>query len=388
MTCLDKNRFFGYNEGRNRRERKCMNDPHSQNEKKPPSRGLLLLFVGVLAGVILTLAIVGAIVLISRRTVSPPDLPSDVEILSEDPEKTPLFDGNVTLPPLDRDGAKTPDLGAEVAVLLDVSSGKVLASKGGQNKFFPASITKIMTMVVACERLSLEDLDEKATMTEEVYNYVREGGYKDSSVFAFYPGEEIKIRDLLFGVGVKSCSDCTLLLIRKLAASEEEFVGWMNAKAKALGMNATHFDNVIGYESEDNYSTAEDLAILLTYALECDLIREILSSPSYTFYYGAYMKSGEWKDDIRGTFFSTLFNANGTGRIADYEKEIGKKFSLAAGTLDGGKTGSLKFGSNWAYSLASYATIGGKVYVSIVGNSSSSAGLMKDVKALFDGYAK
>ena len=365
-----------------------MNDPHSQNEKKPPSRGLLLLFVGVLAGVILTLAIVGAIVLISRRTVSPPDLPSDVEILSEDPEKTPLFDGNVTLPPLDRDGAKTPDLGAEVAVLLDVSSGKVLASKGGQNKFFPASITKIMTMVVACERLSLEDLDEKATMTEEVYNYVREGGYKDSSVFAFYPGEEIKIRDLLFGVGVKSCSDCTLLLIRKLAASEEEFVGWMNAKAKALGMNATHFDNVIGYESEDNYSTAEDLAILLTYALECDLIREILSSPSYTFYYGAYMKSGEWKDDIRGTFFSTLFNANGTGRIADYEKEIGKKFSLAAGTLDGGKTGSLKFGSNWAYSLASYATIGGKVYVSIVGNSSSSAGLMKDVKALFDGYAK
>ena len=68
-----------------------MNDPHSQNEKKPPSRGLLLLFVGVLAGVILTLAIVGAIVLISRRTVSPPDLPSDVEVLPDDPEKTPLF---------------------------------------------------------------------------------------------------------------------------------------------------------------------------------------------------------------------------------------------------------------------------------------------------------
>lgn len=365
-----------------------MNEQPKKTEKKPIPKELFVLLAGVLAGVILTLSVFGVVYLISHRRVTPPDLPTEVEVLPSDPEKTPLFANEVTLKSLDRTGAKTPDVGAEVAVLLDVSGGKVLASKNGQAKFFPASITKIMTMVVACERLSKEDLDEKVTMTEEIYNYVRQGGYKGSSVFPFDPGDEITIRDLLFGTGVKSYSDCTLLLVRKLAASEEEFVSWMNEKAKAIGMNATHFDNVIGYESEENYSTAEDLSLLVAYALGCDVIREVLGATEYVFYYGGYTKSGEWKEGIRGTFFSTLFNANGTGRIADYEKETGKKFSLAKGSLDGGKTGSLKFDSNWAYSLASFATIEGKTYVSIVGNSASSAGLMKDVKALFDSYAR
>ena len=363
-----------------------MNDPKKEALKTGLPKWVVPLVAGFLSGVILTLAVVGLIAVASRRPKVPKDLPTDVEVIPEDPEKTPLFAGGAALPALDRSSAKTAVTGAEVAILLDVSTGRVIASKGGQSKFFPASITKIMTMVVACERLAVEDLDEKVTMTDELYNYVRQGGYKGSSVFPFDPGDEITVRDLLYGTGVKSYSDCTILLVRKLAESEEEFVGWMNEKAKALGMSATHFDNVIGYESDDNYSTAEDLARLTAYALGCDLIREVLGTTEYGFYYNGYTKAGDWKENIHGTFYSTLFNANGSGRIADYEKESGKKFSLAKGMLGGGKTGSLKFGSSWVYSLASYAVIDGKTYVSIVGNSDSSAGLMKDVKALFDGY--
>ena len=363
-----------------------MNDPKKEAQKTRLPKWLIPLAAGFFAGVILTLAVVGIVYAASRRPYIPPDLPTDVEVLPNDPEKTPIFENATPLPALDHSATKTAALGAEVAVLLDVSTGKVLASKEGQKRFDPASITKIMTLIVACERLSEEDLDEKVTITEEIWTYAQTGGYKDTDAFGFDPGDETTIRALLFGIGVSSFSDCTVPLVRKLAASEEEFVGWMNQKAQELGLTSTHFDNAVGYESENNYSTVEDLAVLTAYALKCDRIREILSSSSYVFYFSGYTKSGEWKEGIRGTFYSTLFNANGKGRIADYEKDTGKKFSLAKGTFDGGKTGSLKFDSKWKYSLASFATIDGKTYVSVVGNSSSSAGLMKDVKSLFDGY--
>ena len=362
-----------------------MNDPKKEAIPTKLPKWVLPLVAGFLSGVILTLAVVGLITVASRRPKVPKDLPTDVEVIPEDPEKTPLFAGAKALSSLSFTSAKNADLGAEVALLLDVSNGRVIASKNGQAKFYPASITKVMTLVVACERLSLEDLEETVTITEEIWNYAQSGGYKGTDAFRFDPGDEMTVRTLLYGIGVSSFSDCTVALVRKMASSEEEFVGWMNQKAKEMGLASTHFDNAVGYESEENYSTAEDLAILLTYALECDLIRDILSCQSYVFSFSGYNTAGVWKEGVKGTFFSTLFNANSAkrSRMLSYEESTGKKFALAKGTLDGGKTGTLT-----TYSLASYATIDGKTYVSIVGNSASSASLMKDVKALYDGYVE
>lgn len=363
-----------------------MNDQKTSPEKKPVKWQIVLL-AGVLVGALLVLGIFGIVRLASRPKI-PSDVPTNVEVLPDDPEKTPLFSGASTNLSLSFDGADTPSVSGNVAILADLSSGKVLAAKDVDTRYEPASLTKVMTLIVACERLAKEDLDEKVTMTEEIYNYARAGGYKGASVFSLDPGDTLTLRDLLYGSGVQSLADCTILLVRKLAESEEEFVGWMNDKAKALGMKNTHFDNAIGYESEGNYSTASDLVRMINYALQCDLIKEILSKPSYEFYFDGYNKAGEWKEGFHGTFFSTLFNANGSGRIADYEKTIGKKFSLARGNFGGGKTGSLKFEGKWAYSLISFAEIDGKTYVSVVGNSASSAGLMTDVKSLYDTYAK
>lgn len=359
-------------------------------EEKQPQTGRVPIKKILIALVLvaLTLLAVAGLVAVLRRPRLPQEIPTELEILPDDPDKTPLFSGGQAVKELSFAGTKTPSISGSVAILADLSSSDVLAAKNADARYQPASLTKVMTLIVACERLSQEDLDATVTMTEEIFNYARAGGYKGASNFPLDPGDTISVRDLLFGIGVKSYADCTILLVRKLAESEEAFVGWMNEKARALGMKNTHFDNAIGYESKENYSTAADLVRMMGFALQCDLIKEILSAPSYEFYYSGYNSKGEWKEGIHGTFFSTLFNANGTGRIADYEKSTGKKFKLDRGSFKGGKTGSLKLDGAWAYSLISFAEIDGKTYVSVVGNSASSAGLMIDVKALYDSYAK
>lgn len=152
-----------------------------------------------------------------------------------------------------------------------------------------------------------------------------------------------------------------------------------------MGLQNTHFDNPVGYESENNYSTASDMAAIMMRALQCDLIREILSTPTRVFSAFGYNSSGAFVPSYNSYFYSTLFNSNGSGRIAAYEKRYGS-FSLASLTLGGGKTGSLGSGSNYVYSLVSFATGGGKTYIAVTGETTDGASVMKDAKTLYDNY--
>jgi D-alanyl-D-alanine carboxypeptidase (penicillin-binding protein 5/6) len=254
-------------------------------------------------------------------------------------------------------------------------------------------MTKIMTLLVACQRLSEWDLSQNSTLTQEIHDYVRPstGGYYESSCHWPDVGDGATVLDQLYGIGVESAADCSVMVAcyivgKSPAESEAQFVQWMNEEAAAMGLTGTHFDNIIGYESEQNYSTPSDIAAILIRALESPLIAEILGTSVRAFTAYGYNSNGEFVH-YSSCFYSTLFNANPkrSSREKAYEEKYGE-FSLLNATLRGGKTGSLKEGSGWNYSLASFATTtSGKTYVCITANVTGGSAVLKDAKTPYDG---
>jgi len=162
-------------------------------------------------------------------------------------------------------------------ILIDIESNTVLQSKGGDRKIYPASMTKIMTLIVAAE--SVEDLDETFTMTAEITDPLY---LANASVAGFLVGEEVTMRDLIYGLILPSGGDGALGLAYHIAGSEEAFAELMNDKAKELGLKNTHFTNCTGLHDADHYSTCHEIALILEYAIKDDFMREVLSTYQYT----------------------------------------------------------------------------------------------------------
>lgn len=290
----------------------------------------------------------------------------------------------------------TSELSSGYALLIDVETGEVLASKNQSVRFSPASMTKVMTLIVALEHLSAEDLEQRVTATDELYTYVTSGAYKGTDNAKFDPKDQdsVKVIDLLYGIGMESYSDCAVMVAGVVCPassyeeSERQFVALMNQKAIALGLTGTQFDNVVGHESEGNYSTAADIARMTAYALQCDTIKKIFSRNSMYQFQIDYIRDGIEKQ-YRFTYSSTLFNANPetSNRIKAYEKKYGE-FKLKEGvSFGGGKTGTLGDAtSGYIYSLVSYVIKGGRTYVIVTGETTLAHGVMADVKTLADNY--
>lgn len=286
-------------------------------------------------------------------------------------------------------------ISSSYAVLVEASTGKILAGKDADTRFSPASMTKVMTLLVACENLKEGDLTQDVTNTEELHNYVRSGKYKGMSVHWADVGDGADLIEQLYGIGIVSAADCVMLVATYIcqkatpAENEKAFVELMNAEVEKMGLKNTHFDNPVGYESENNYSTASDMAAIMMRALECDLIRTILSTPSRSFSAFGYNSKGDFVPSYNSYFYSTLFNANGkSGRIYAYEKAHGA-FKLSTLTFEGGKTGTLGT-SSYIYSLVSFATTAdkSKTYICVTGETTVGSEVMADAKAIYDGYAK
>ena len=176
------------------------------------------------------------------------------------------------------DATKTLDLElySSSAVLVDVQSGTVLAEKGMDEKIYPASMTKVMTLLVAAE--NLPDLDATFTMTQAIIDPIYLAG---ASMAGFVDGETVTMRDLLYGAVVPSGAEATEALAQAAAGSEEAFVAMMNEKAAALGLTNTHFMNTSGLHDENHYSTVREIALILQAALENETCAEILSAENY-----------------------------------------------------------------------------------------------------------
>ena len=161
-------------------------------------------------------------------------------------------------------------------LLLDLETGKILGEQQAREVIYPASLTKIMTALVAVEQI--EDWDEIVQISPSIYD----GLYaQEASLAGFEPGEEVPIRDLLYGALLRSGAECCLTLAEKVAGGEQAFVSLMNSRAKELGMRHTHFCNTTGLHQQDHVSTVEDIAILLKNALSNDLFRQVFMTRWY-----------------------------------------------------------------------------------------------------------
>lgn len=166
---------------------------------------------------------------------------------------------------------------AKTAIILRLSDKAIIAERGRNERIFPASTLKVMTLLTAVEHI--KDLNETFTMTYEITDPLY---LADASVAGFLNGEEVKMRDLLYGMILPSGADSAMALAVKIAGSEEAFVKLMNEKVKEMGLKDTHFTNVSGLHNEDNYSTAYDMAVITYHAMQNELCRKVLSTYQYT----------------------------------------------------------------------------------------------------------
>ena len=159
-------------------------------------------------------------------------------------------------------------------ILMDAETGRVLDSKKMNNRALIASITKIMTAVIAIES---NKLDELIKVDDSILKAYGSGIY-------IQVGEEMLLKDMLYGLMMRSGNDAAVMIAAYVAGSEEAFVKLMNDKAKKIGMKNTTFVNSSGLDNTDsgNYSTAYDMALLTRYAMQYDEYREIVKTKEYT----------------------------------------------------------------------------------------------------------
>lgn len=265
------------------------------------------------------------------------------------------------------DGTK---LSASSAILVSLSDFSVKASIKPDERIYPASMTKIMTLIVACERI--EDASVLLTVTEDTVNYCARN---DAPTLTLDPGDRFSATDMLYAVGVVSAADACITLADHIAGSEETFVAWMNEKCAALGLTQTHFANSTGLDDDSNYSTAREMAIILSYALDNPFCREILSTNSKTVL-GHYTKDGVEKTYDRH-LYNTLWSRL---KDAGYEKKI--PVTLRSGkTLLGGKTGYTDKGK---YCLASFASDkDGNLYILVTAAGATVKTSITDMDAVY-----
>ena len=158
------------------------------------------------------------------------------------------------------------DVNARTAILQDYLSGKILYEKDADRQIFPASMTKIMTSIIAFDLLKSGELslDEKFLVSENAWR-LSQAGY--SSMFIMV-GDEITVENLLRGIIVSSGNDACIALAEGIAGTEEEFAIMMTEKAKEIGMENTNFTNSSGINSPDNLSTVRDIMIMSKYLIK------------------------------------------------------------------------------------------------------------------------
>ncbi len=247
------------------------------------------------------------------------------------------------------------------AILVDESTDAIVASKGENDRISPASMTKVLTILVAAEQLREEDLEDTFTMTLEItdYSYVN-----DCSNVGFLDGEEIKVKDLFYGTILPSGGDAAVGLATYVAGSHEAFVDLMNEKLEALGISdSAHVTNCVGLYDENHYCTVYDMAVIMKAALQNDLCREVLAQKCYT--------TAPTEQHPEGLTISNWF----LRRIED--KDTG-------GEVLGAKTGFVQQSGNCAVSYQ--VENDGTPYICVTAGSSSSWRCIYDHVEIYNRY--
>lgn len=216
------------------------------------------------------------------------DVSTDATISDEDPSQEEVDE--VTVPAVDHTiysaatAASTDNffeadsVNSTYGIVVDLSNDTILAQQNAYTRINPASMTKVLTVLVAAEHIS--NLDDTFTMTQEINNYIYSN---DCSAVNWENDETVTIRDLFYGTILPSGADAALGLAYYVAGSQEAFVDLMNEKLDELGLSSTaHFTNCIGLYDENHYCTMYDMAMIMEAAVHNEWCREVLSAHKYT----------------------------------------------------------------------------------------------------------
>lgn len=243
------------------------------------------------------------------------------------------------------------DISSTYAIVYNVKDQSVLYNKAANDKMYPASMTKIMSALVALDKI--QDVHTTITMQAEAFYNLYEQG---ASVAGFYEGQVLTYEDLLAGLLLSSGADAANQLAISLFGSEEAMVEAMNQKAVSLQLQGTHFMNVSGLHDDNHYSTAYDLAIIMNQVLQVETIKNLLQQDQYTCSDGTILNA------------TLLTRKQASGLDSFYIK--------------GGKTGFTLEAQNC---LVSFADVNGEVLISVVAHSEvdSQAQVVYDSETLY-----
>ncbi len=166
------------------------------------------------------------------------------------------------------------------AIFIREDTDEIMAVKGAYERISPASMTKVLTVLVAAEHISPDELNNTFTMTLDITDYAYSN---DCSSVGFLENEVVTVRDLFYGTVLPSGGDAAVGLATYVAGSHEAFVDRMNAKLEELGLSETaHFTNCVGLYDENHYCTVYDMAVIMKAAMQNEMCREFLSLHTYT----------------------------------------------------------------------------------------------------------
>jgi D-alanyl-D-alanine carboxypeptidase (penicillin-binding protein 5/6) len=207
------------------------------------------------------------------------------------------------------------------AVLIDANTGTILAEKNADKKMYPASLTKIMTAILAIEMGDLSDVIK----VDDDTPYEISGSH-----IALEPGEMLTLKDMLYALMLPSANDAALAIAKHYGKTEEEFVKLMNDKAKELGAYNTHFVNPHGLHDDNHYTTAADLALITKYAMKNETFREIVKTVKYE------IKPTNKKSEPRYfTNLNKLICNSGYGQICVDGTYVSPEYEYATGVKTG-----------------------------------------------------
>ncbi len=213
--------------------------------------------------------------------------------------------------------AETLDINGEGAILIDYDTGEILFQKNSHFKLYPASTTKMLTAILAVENSSL---DELVTIDQEIVSLTK------GSHIALEPGEVLTMEQLLHALLLPSANDAALAIAKHVGGTIENFISMMNQKASELGAIDSNFVNPNGLHDDRHISSAYDLSLIGRYAMENDVIREIVNKVTYEIPpTNIKTESRHIRITNKLLFSSELIDRNGSLVPAYYEDASGVK---------------------------------------------------------------
>ena len=249
-----------------------------------------------------------------------------------------------------------PDVKAEAYCVINRKDGSIVYSKNMDDRYYPASITKIMTALVTLEHCT--DLDDTVVFNSEVMDSISSNSSTLNPVAIL--DEEMTVRDALFGLMLNSANECASALAVYTAGSIDAFVEMMNEKAQELGAVNTHYMNAHGLDDDDHYTTAHDMAIIFDAALKNDVFRYV---------------------DSRATYTIPATNLSESRPMHTHMPLMAKESDLYYEGCIGGKTG---FANEAEHTLVVAAERNGRTYIAVTMRAADLGINCTDSTALFD----